>query len=204
MADKFLNMDSFGNNYNPDAPISTGSSNINSSNWWNGGSGNYGMVSPNANSGYTSGPNMGGGYSSSIGNFGSGDQSLAPITGPMEGGTFGSLMKGPTPGGAVPRTGWQDAFGGSDENGAYGGYAVPMIQGVGAIAQSFLGWQQLKESKKQFAQGQENFEYNANNQATLTNARMEDRQNARNASSPGYWQSTEEFMAKNKVNKVNA
>lgn len=202
MADKFLNMESFGNNYDPNASISTGSSNINNSNWWNGGSGN-GPVS-----GYTSGPNMGGGYSSSIGNFGSGDQfgGVRDLAGGGDNLTMGGMSSTAVapPGGAVPRTGMQNAFGGSDENGAYGGYAVPIIQGVGAIAQSFLGWQQLKESKKQFAQGQENFEYNANNQATLTNARLSDRQNARNASSPGYWQSTDEYMAKNKVNKVNA
>ena len=197
----------FGNNYQFDQPISTGSSDINAPNWWNGGSGNYGMVSPNANSGYTSGPNMGGGYSSSIASYGQGNGGFSGVPDLAGGGdnlTMGGMTSTAPPGGAVPRTGWQNAFGGSDENGAYGGYAVPIIQGVGAIAQSFLGWQQLKESKKQFAQGQENFEYNANNQATLTNARMSDRQNARNAASPGYWQSTDEYMAKNKINKVNA
>ena len=90
-------------------------------------------------------------------------------------------------------------FGYQDGDMQYGAMAPGLLQGAGSIAQSILGWGQLSEAKKQNAFTQESFQKQYDNQSTLTNASLRDRQSSRVAAAPGAYQSVGEYMQQNKV-----
>ena len=84
----------------------------------------------------------------------------------------------------------------------WGNAALGGIEAAGGLMQAFNGWEQNKQAKKMFAQGQENFESNFNNQAQANNTFMRDRQVARNITSNGRMPTADEYMAKNKVQGI--
>ena len=86
--------------------------------------------------------------------------------------------------------------------GDWGNAAVGGIEAASGLMQAFNGWEQNKQAKKMFKQGQENFESNFNNQAQANNTYMRDRQVARNISSNGRMPTADEYMAKNKVQGI--
>ena len=97
-----------------------------------------------------------------------------------------------------PAAGWGDGM----TMGDWGNAALGGIQAASGLMQAFNGWNQNKQSAKQFKQGQENFESNFNNQAQANNTYMRDRQVARNISSNGRMPTADEYMAKNKVQGI--
>jgi len=97
-----------------------------------------------------------------------------------------------------PGGGWGDGM----TMGDWGNAALGGIQAASGLMQAFNGWNQNKQSAKQFKQGQENFESNFNNQAQANNTYMRDRQVARNISSNGRALNADEYMAKNKVQGI--
>ena len=60
--------------------------------------------------------------------------------------------------------------------------------------QGYLGLQQLDMAKDNLAFQKDSFSKQFENQRTLTNTQMQDRQNARVASNPGAYSSTDEYM----------
>jgi hypothetical protein len=94
---------------------------------------------------------------------------------------------------------WDKMFGYQKGDVQYGAMAPALLQGAGSLAQSFLGWGQLSEGKRQNAIAQDNWQKQYDNQATLTNASLRDRQSARVAANPGAYQSVGEYMQQNKV-----
>lgn len=92
----------------------------------------------------------------------------------------------------------RDAAFGSGEPGG-GGWAMPVIQGAGALMNGYMGMKQYGLAKDQLAFTKEAFNKNFASQSKLTNARLEDRQRARVASNPGAYQSVGPYMQKNGV-----
>ncbi len=80
------------------------------------------------------------------------------------------------------------------------GWAAPVIGGASALAQGFLGMQQYGLAKDTLQQQKDQFNANYNNQKTLTNAQLTDRQTARVAAgAPGAYQSVGSYMAQNGI-----
>ena len=82
------------------------------------------------------------------------------------------------------------------------GWGMPAIQGVGALANAYLGYQQLQLGKSQLAQNKKIFNLNFGAQAQTLNTQMEDRQRARVASAgsgSGSLDSVDSYMAKNAI-----
>lgn len=79
------------------------------------------------------------------------------------------------------------------------GYGLPAIQGAGALGNLFLGMKSYGLAKDQFSQSKKEFGMNWDANKRLTNASLEDRQNARVASQPGAYQSVFEYMQKNGI-----
>jgi hypothetical protein len=80
------------------------------------------------------------------------------------------------------------------------GWAAPAVAGAGALLNGFLGMQQY--GLAQDAQKEQTRQFNANfqNQRSLTNTQLEDRQRARVAAGGnGAYQSVSDYMTKNGV-----
>lgn len=91
---------------------------------------------------------------------------------------------------------WKGAFGSTDAQGVktngWAGSALGLLQGgLGA----FMGMKQYGLAKDALAQSKKQFNLNYAAQKQTTNAALEDRQRARNASNPGAYQGTDEYMA---------
>lgn len=80
------------------------------------------------------------------------------------------------------------------------GWLSPAISGASALAGGFLGMQQYGLAKATLAQQKSQFDANYNNQRTLTNANLQDRQSARVAAgAPGAYQSVASYMTQNGI-----
>jgi len=97
--------------------------------------------------------------------------------------------------------GWKDAFGWTDPKTGISnqGYAAPVLGAIGGIAQSWLGMKQLGLAEEQFDFKKDAWQKEYNNQTTLTNARLRDRQSSRVAANPGAYQSVGDYMNQNRV-----
>ena len=94
---------------------------------------------------------------------------------------------------------WNKAFGYQDGNVQVKGWAPTALQAGSGLAESWLGMQQLGHAKDQFAFQKDSWQKQYDNQATLTNANLRDRQSARVAAAPGAYQSVGGYMNQNKV-----
>lgn len=79
----------------------------------------------------------------------------------------------------------------TDENNVqHNGWGVPAMQGLGGLAQSWLGFQNLNLAKDQFNFQKDSFLQQYDQQANMLNTQMEDRQrarlNGRSAENTGY------------------
>ena len=82
------------------------------------------------------------------------------------------------------------------------GWGMPAIQGVGALANAYLGYQQLQLGKSQLEQNKKIFNLNFGAQAQTLNTQMEDRQRARVASAgsgSSRLDSVDAYMSKNAI-----
>ena len=82
------------------------------------------------------------------------------------------------------------------------GWGMPAIQGVGALANAYLGYQQLQLGKSQLEQNKKIFNLNFGAQSQTLNTQMEDRQRARVASAgsgSGSLDSVDSYMSKNAI-----
>ena len=89
---------------------------------------------------------------------------------------------------------WKDA------NGTSGmGWGMPVLGMGKSIFDGWLGMQQLGVAKDNLAFQKNAFSKQFENQRTLTNNDLRDRQNARIAASPGMFQDTESYMKQHSV-----
>ena len=82
------------------------------------------------------------------------------------------------------------------------GWLSPAIQGVGALANAYLGYQQLQLGKSQLEQNKKIFNLNFGAQSQTLNTQMEDRQRARVASAgsgSSSLDSVDTYMSKNAI-----
>ncbi|AYA64333.1 hypothetical protein [Alteromonas sp. RKMC-009] len=90
--------------------------------------------------------------------------------------------------------GYTDKTTGIDHN----GWGMPALQGLGSLAQTYLGFQQLGQAKDQFNFQKDFAIQNYNQQATTLNAQLEDRQRARlgddAATGNQYYRSVGDYM----------
>lgn len=78
--------------------------------------------------------------------------------------------------------------------------SVPTLLGLGtSVADSWLGMQQLDLARDSFAFQKDAFNKQYENQRSLTNTQLEDRQRARVASNSGAYQSVSDYMGKHGV-----
>ncbi len=85
-----------------------------------------------------------------------------------------------------------------------GGWMGATSQGISAVGELFNMWQSRKNyklAKEAFKFNKELSTVNLNNQAKLTNERLETRQNSRQRTNP-YAEKTDTFMAKYKVSGI--
>jgi hypothetical protein len=107
--------------------------------------------------------------------------------------------------GAANNSSWGDSWlstlvGGKGADGSItNGVLNPLIGLASAGLQGWLGMQTLKQNKENLAFQKDAFSKQFENQRTLTNSDLRDRQNARVASNPGAYQSTDEYMKNNGV-----
>lgn len=85
---------------------------------------------------------------------------------------------------------------GTKDSPGWGGLA---LGGANSLLQGYLGMRQYALAKKQLAEGQRQFNLNYANQVKLTNAQLEDRQRARVATGNSGYESTDAYMAKNRI-----
>jgi hypothetical protein len=141
-------------------------------------------------------PQAGGNDYTQMGNWGQSNQ-------PMDMGMAGFGENGLNVGNAAPTSmpSWsQRAFGGTDENGMKtGGFAMPAIQAVSGVANSYLGLKQYGLAKQSLKENKRQFNMNYGNQVKMTNTQMRDRQRARVASNPDSYQSVDDYMKQNQV-----
>lgn len=80
------------------------------------------------------------------------------------------------------------------------GWGMPAIQGIGGLANAYLGYQQLQLGKSQLEQNKKIFNLNFGAQSQTLNAQMEDRQRARVSATRGVGtESVEDYMNKNAI-----
>ena len=82
------------------------------------------------------------------------------------------------------------------------GWGMPAIQGIGALAGSYLGYQQLKLGQSQLEQNKKIFNLNFGAQAQTLNTRMEDRQRSMISSAgtgADKLESVDAYMAKHAI-----
>lgn len=95
----------------------------------------------------------------------------------------------------------QSLFGGTDPSTGIstGGWA-PVALGAGqAIFGALQGNKALNMAEKQFQEGQRQFDLNFDAQRKTINTQLEDRQRARVASNSGAYESTDDYLRKNRV-----
>ena len=111
------------------------------------------------------------------------------------------LISGNIPGGGNTGGGWMSTlFGGKDKNGFQtSGVVSPLASLLGAGAQAWLGGKQVGLAEDTLDFQKDAFSRQFNNQATLTNASLRDRQAVRYARDPNRYQSPDEYMKQNKV-----
>ena len=113
-------------------------------------------------------------------------------------------------GNALPASGPQGMFSGglngflqqkNPDGSTYGGWGSAGLGIASGLANSYLGVKQFGLAKDALKEGKRQFDLNFNSQKRLTNARLEDRQNARIAATGdnGYWESTPTYMNKNGI-----
>lgn len=92
-------------------------------------------------------------------------------------------------------------FGGVDQKTgiATKGWVDPVMGAVGSLADSWLAMQQLDLARDQFNFQKDAFSKQFENQRSLTNTRLRDRQRARLGANPNAYQSEAEYMSKNGV-----
>ncbi|MGL4252881.1 MAG: hypothetical protein ACRCR2_02310 [Fusobacteriaceae bacterium] len=91
----------------------------------------------------------------------------------------------------------QSMFGGQGST----GWVSPVLGGVGALAQGWMGMQQLKLGKENLAFQKDAWQKNYQNQVDMINTQMRDRQAARYSANPQQYQKPDEYMAENKVGR---
>lgn len=95
----------------------------------------------------------------------------------------------------------QSLFGGTDANTGIstGGWA-PVALGAGqAIFGALQGNKVTKLAEDQFKEGKRQFDLNFDTQRKTVNTQLEDRQRARNASNSTAYESTDDYLRKNRV-----
>jgi hypothetical protein len=93
-----------------------------------------------------------------------------------------------------------DMWGGKDADGNMINGTLTSMAAVGkGLADSWLGMQQLDLGQEQLAFQKNAFNQNFQNQRTLTNASLQDRQAARVAANPNGYQSVGDYMKENGV-----
>ena len=94
----------------------------------------------------------------------------------------------------------QKLFGGALGDGTKTmGAVAPILQGVGALGNVWMGMQNYGLAKDSLKEGKRQFNMNYGAQRDSTNTLMEDRQNARVASNPNFYESTATYMDKNRI-----
>lgn len=141
--------------------------------------------------GGTTGANMNTGSSGLVNfpGFGGGGSAGASAVGGSGGSLFNSLFSR------------QSLFGGTDQNTGMstGGWA-PVALGAGqAIFGALQGNKATALAESQFKEGQRQFDLNFDTQRKTINTQLEDRQRARNASNATAYESTDEYLRKNRV-----
>jgi len=119
---------------------------------------------------------------------------------------YDDILNGNSPGvneaGKVPyKASFMDnAFGFTNPDNGYetGGWASPVLQTATAGMNAYLGLQQLNLMKDNLAFQKDSFSKQFENQRTLANTHMKDRQIRRVASGPGY-QDVDSYMKENAV-----
>lgn len=96
---------------------------------------------------------------------------------------------------------WANTGGGSTGMPTFGpnGWLSPAIAGAQTLLGGWLGMKQYGLAKDAFKENKRQFNMNWNANKALTNARLEDRQAARNAADPGAYQSVGDYMAQNSI-----
>lgn len=98
-----------------------------------------------------------------------------------------------TLGSAVSGGSMWDNFLGKPGQQGWGSLALGAASG---LMNGFMGMKQLSLGKKTLEQNRRQFDLNFAAQQKMTNSRLEDRQRARNAGTPGFHMSTEDYMKK--------
>lgn len=114
---------------------------------------------------------------------------------------FGDVGVNPTPTGSGIFGGLFDGFltNKAADGSITQGWGSSALGLANAGLQGYLGLQQLGLAKDNLSFQKDAFSKQFENQRTLTNTEMMDRQNARVASNPGAYQSTDEYMKANGV-----
>lgn len=86
-----------------------------------------------------------------------------------------------------------DGFVGTPNAPGWGGLAIGAAAGLGNL---FMGMKNYGLAKKSFNESKRQFDMNWEAQKNLTNAQLADRQAARQAASPGFFEDTASYMAK--------
>jgi len=84
-------------------------------------------------------------------------------------------------------------------NSQYGSTIMGGLQGAAGLWGAFNGMQQNKLVKQQMANSLNQWNKNYANQVAAYNTRLEDRQNARLGANPNAYESTDSYMAKNRL-----
>jgi hypothetical protein len=79
------------------------------------------------------------------------------------------------------------------------GAVAPILQGAGALGNVWMGMKNYGLAKDSLKEGKRQFNMNYGAQRDSTNTLMEDRQNARVASNPNFYESTATYMDKNRI-----
>lgn len=124
---------------------------------------------------------------------------------PQQGGASPNMFSAPqNPGNNMSGLGQDLQFDGNapqpqDTGIDWGGTVAPTLQGIGGLAQSWLGFQQLGLAKDQFNFQKDAFTKNYDQQAQSMNTQMSDRQSSRVGYNPNAYQSVGDYMAQNEV-----
>ena len=86
-----------------------------------------------------------------------------------------------------------------DFNSQYGSTIMSGLQAAGGLWGAYNGSQQNKLIKQQMANSLNQWNKNYANQVAAYNTRLEDRQNARLGANPNAYESTDSYMAKNRL-----
>lgn len=135
------------------------------------------------------------------GNTGGGNNGLVNFPG-FGGGGGGNAGSGGSGGGMFNNLfSRQSLFGGTDPStGLSSGGWAPVALGAGqAIFGALQGNKAMGLAEKQFQEGQRQFDLNFDAQRKTINTQLEDRQRARNASNSTAYESTDEYLRKNRV-----